>query len=218
MTKFKICGLRDADNALAAANAGADFLGLNFVPGVRRQITTEQALSIVGRLRVELGEGVPTLVGLFANQPVEKVNRIVDQCGLELAQLCGDESREYWDQVGVPVIRQIKVRDDIPTVEAVETAARQIEEVIDSGCTPMLDKYERGHLGGTGRTFDWRVASRLAKRYDLILAGGLTPDNVARAIAEVRPWCVDVSSGVETGGVKDEAKIRRFAEEVRRAG
>ena len=218
MTKFKICGLRDADNALAAANAGAAFLGLNFVPGVRRQITKDQAQTIVGRLRAALGEGVPTLVGLFANQPVDEVNRIVDQCGLELAQLCGDEPREYWGQVRVPVMRQIKVRDDIPTEAAVETAAQQIEEVVGSGYTPMLDKYERGHLGGTGRTFDWRVARELASRYDLVLAGGLTPDNVARAIAEVGPQVVDVSSGVETDGVKDAAKIRRFAEEVRRAG
>ena len=218
MTKFKICGLRDADNALAAANSGADFLGLNFVPGVRRQITTERAQSIIERLQAGLGEHVPPLVGLFANQPLNEVNSIVDGCGLEIAQLCGDEPREYWDEVTVPIIRQIKVRDDVPTEAAVEMAARQIEEVVGLGYAPMLDKYERGHLGGTGRTFDWRVASELAERYDLILAGGLTPDNVGRAVAEVRPWCVDVSSGVETDGVKDAAKIRRFAEEVRRAG
>ena len=218
MTKFKICGLRDVDNALAAAKAGADFLGMNFVPGVRRRITLEQAQSIIDRLRTRLGERVPTLVGLFANQPVDEINYIVEQCGLELAQLCGDEPREYWDEVVVPVIRQIKVRDDIPTDDAVERAARQIEEVIGSGYTPMLDKYEQGALGGTGRTFDWRIASGLASRYDLILAGGLTPDNVARAVADVGPWGVDVSSGVETDGVKDAAKIRRFAQEVRRDG
>ena len=217
MTKFKICGLRDADNALAAANAGADFLGLNFVPRVRRRITLEQAKCIVDHLRTRLGERVPTLVGLFANQPVDEVNHIAEQCGLELAQLCGDEPREYWDEVVVPIIRQIKVRDDIPTDDAVERAARQIEEVIGSGYTPMLDKYEQGALGGTGRTFDWRIAGELASRYDLILAGGLTPDNVARAVADVGPWGVDVSSGVETDGVKDAAKIRRFAQEVRRA-
>lgn len=218
MTKFKICGLRDADNALAAANAGAGFLGLNFVPGVRRRITIAQALSIIERLNSCLGEHVPTLVGLFANQPVDEVNRIVEQCSLDLAQLCGDEPREYWDQVVVPVIRQIRVRDHIPMGDAVEAAVRRIEEVVAAGHTPMLDKYERGALGGTGRTFDWRIAGELAARYDLILAGGLTPDNVARAVAEVRPWAVDVSSGVETDGVKDAAKIRRFAEEVRGAG
>jgi phosphoribosylanthranilate isomerase len=217
VTKFKICGLRDADNALAAANAGADFLGLNFVPRVRRRITLEQAQSIVECLRAAQEDRVPTLVGLFANQPVDEINHIVEQCGLELAQLCGDEPREYWDEVVVPVIRQIKVRDDIPTDDAVERAARQIEEVIGSGYTPMLDKYEQGALGGTGRTFDWRIAGELASRYDLILAGGLTPDNVARAVADVGPWGVDVSSGVETDGVKDAAKIRRFAQEVRRA-
>ena len=97
-------------------------------------------------------------------------------------------------------------------------AARQIEEVAAAGYMAMLDKYEQGSLGGTGRTFDWRIAGELASRYDLILAGGLTPDNVGRAVAEVGPWGVDVSSGVETDGVKDAAKIRRFAQEVRRAG
>ncbi len=218
MTKLKICGLRDAENALAAANAGADFLGLNFVPGVRRRITQEQAQSIVEGLRSGLGARVPTLVGLFANQPVDEVNRIVEQCGLELAQLCGDEPQRYWDEVVVPVIRQIKVRDDLSTGAAVEMAARQIEEVAAAGYTAMLDKYEQGALGGTGRTFDWRIAGELASRYDLTLAGGLTPDNVARAVAEVRPWGVDVSSGVETDGVKDADKIRRFAQEVQRAG
>ena len=218
MTKFKICGLRDSDNALVAANAGADFLGLNFVPGVRRQITPEQANSIIDHLRTNLGERIPTLVGLFANQPVDEVNNIVERCGLEMAQLCGDEPQEYWNEVAAPVIKQIKVRDDIPTDDAVERAARQIEEVFGSGCTPMLDKFEQGALGGTGRTFDWRVAGELASRYELVLAGGLTPDNVARAIEEVGPWAVDVSSGVETDGVKDAAKIRRFAEEARGAG
>ena len=217
MTKFKICGLRDANSALTAATSGADFLGLNFVHGVRRQITPEQAQSIIERLRAGPGERLPTLVGIFANQPIDEVNHIVEQCGLELAQLCGDEPREYWDEVAVPVIRQIKVRDGIPTDDEVERAARQIEEVIGSGYTPMLDKYEQGALGGTGRTFDWRIAAELASRYDLILAGGLTPDDVARAVAEVGPWGVDVSSGVETDGTKDAAKIRRFAQEVLRA-
>ena len=217
MTKFKICGLRDAASALAATNAGADFLGLNFVPGVRRRITPRQAKSIVEGLRSGLGPQVPTLVGLFANQPVDEVNRIVEHCGLDLAQLCGNEPREYWDKVAAPVMRQIKIRDDAPAGAVVEMAAQQIEEVAAAGYTAMLDKYERGALGGTGRTFDWRIASELAARYDLMLAGGLTPDNVAGAVAQVRPWGVDVSSGVETDGVKDAAKIRRFAEEVRRA-
>ena len=93
----------------------------------------------------------------------------------------------------------------------------QVEQVAAHGCLPLLDKHERGALGGTGRSFDWSVACEAAERHDLLLAGGLTPDNVGRAIQIASPWGVDVSSGIETDGVKDPIKIARFANAVRRA-
>ena len=217
MTRLKICGLRDAGNALVAARAGADFLGLNLVPGVRRQITPQQARDIIDRVRDDLSGDTPRLVGLFADQTLDEVNQIVKHCGLDMVQLCGDEPPDYWRRVAVPIIKQIKVRDDAGPERAGAVAAGKVAAVIAAGHTAMLDRYETGALGGTGRSFDWRVASTIAGRYDVVLAGGLTPENVARAIAEVQPWGVDVSSGVETGGVKDPAKIRAFARQVQSA-
>ena len=217
MTKLKICGLRDVSHALTAADAGADFLGFVFVPGVRRQLSEEQAGAIIKEYRRLRGSEGPKLVGLFANQPLEDVNRIIARCGLDLAQLCGDEPPEYWKCVDAQVIRQVKVRDDGSRDEAISKVLRRVDEVVSHGHIAMLDKHEAGSLGGTGRTFDWAIASEVAARYDFLLAGGLTPANVAQSIAAVNPWGVDVCSGVGSDGVKDLGKIVAFAEEVRRA-
>ena len=214
MTRLKICGLRDPANALVAAESGADFLGFNFVPGVRRQITPSQGREIIDHVRRSRKADTPKLVGLFADQPLDEVNRTLQECGLDLAQLCGDEPLDYWGEVATPVIKQIKVRDDAGRERAVESAAEAVKAVRDAGHIALLDRYEAGALGGTGRSFDWRVAREIASRYDVVLAGGLTPENVADAIAEVGPWGVDVSSGVETDGAKDPAKIREFVRRV----
>ena len=217
MTKFKICGLRNAESALIAAESGADFLGFAFVPGVRRQLTLGQGRSIIAEYRHRRGRGGPRLVGLFADQPVERVNHVVAECGLDLAQLCGDETPDYWRRIAVPVIRQVKVRDDGSLARVIAETEERVREVTSEGQTALLDRYEKGALGGTGVTFDWRVARELASGHDFLLAGGLSPDSAATAIAEVGPWGVDVSSGIETGGVKDLRKIEAFARAVREA-
>ncbi len=217
MTRFKICGLRSLDHALVAADAGADFLGFVFVHGVRRQLSEEHAAAIIAEFRRLRGHDGPWLVGLFANQPLEEVNRIASRCGLDYAQLCGDEPPEYWARVEARVIKQVKVRDDAPREQAVQRVLEQVALVVSHGALPLLDRYEAGALGGTGRSFDWSIAGEVAARHDFLLAGGLSPDNVGQAIAAVGPWGVDVSSGVETDGVKDSRKILAFAEAVRRA-
>lgn len=217
LTEFKICGLRTLEHALAAADAGASLLGFVFVPGVRRQVTLEQAQEIIRRMRERRGADCPNIVGLFANQPLEEVNRTVRKCGLDFAQLCGDEPADYWDNVDAWVMRQVKVDDSLGRDAAVADAMREIEEVTKRLHITLLDKRVRGALGGTGHTFDWKIASAIAKRHPVFLAGGLAPDNVRQAIDTVQPWGVDVSSGVETDGVKDTAKIAAFAEMVRQA-
>ena len=218
MTRFKICGLREAKHALVAADAGADFLGFVFVPDVRRQLSEQQGKDIVRDYRRLKASRNPRLVGLFANQPLEDVNRIVRSCGLNMAQLCGDEPPACWEGVAVPVIKQIKVHEYHPMDEVTSDVLRRVDQVVSRGHLAMLDKYEAGSLGGTGRTFDWSIARDVAKHHDFFLAGGLSPENVAGAITMVNPWCVDISTGVETDGVKDVDKIIALAKQVHCAG
>ena len=215
--EFKICGLKSLEHALAAADAGASLLGFVFVPGVRRQVSVEQARDVIWRTRELRGANCPRIVGLFANQPLREVNKIVKQCDLDFAQLCGDEPPDYWDNVDAWVMRQVKVDDSLPGETAVSTALGEIEEVVNRLHLTLLDKRLKGALGGTGHTFDWGIASEIARRHPVFLAGGLAPDNVRQAIDTVRPWGVDVSTGVETDGVKDTTKIAAFAKMVRAA-
>lgn len=222
MRVVKICGMREVAHARVAAEAGADLLGFVFVPEVRRRLEVEHARAVIEEFR---GFSVsqdgaadvttPRIVGLFANQPLDEVNRVIARCGLDLAQLCGDEDEDYWRQVDAGVIRQVRIDDTAPHGEAVKDGLRRVEAASSAGCIPLLDKQEAGQLGGTGRTFDWSIAREVAARFDVLLAGGLSPGNVGQAIAAVSPWGVDVSSGVETGGVKDPGKITEFVRAAR---
>ena len=123
-----------------------------------------------------------------------------------------------WDLLDVPVIRQVKVREDLPRDVSLDMACQQVQQALDAGHSAVLDKHQAGHLGGTGIVFDWRLGRDIARDHRVLLAGGLTPENVAEAIDVVRPWAVDVSSGVETDGRKDPARIRAFAAAVHAAG
>lgn len=218
MTEFKICGLRTVDHALAAVDAGASFLGFVFVPRVRRQIDEALASEIICEVRKRTGPDGPRIVGLFANQPMSEVNRIVGQCNLDFAQLCGDEAPDYCDNVDAWVIKMLKVADDGPQQKLVASLRKHIEEAKSRLHECLLDKYSAGALGGTGKSFDWNIAAEIAKHYRIILAGGLTPKNVGEAISTASPWVVDVSTGVETDGVKDIDKIRAFGKTVLSAG
>lgn len=232
MTIFKICGFRDAAAAKVAADAGASFLGFVFVEGVRRQLSPRRGAETIAELRSALGgdsresdgggafsKPLPKIVGLFANQPADFVNGVARACGLDYAQLCGDETPDFWNELELPVIRQVKVRESLGREGAVALAARQASEALAAGHLALLDKHKRGELGGTGAAFDWTLAKEIGATVNggggLMLAGGLTPENVADAIETASPWGVDVSSGVETGGVKDHAKIRGFARAAR---
>lgn len=210
MTFVKICGIRDAENALIATEAGADYLGFVFVEGVRRQLELDQAKTIINDYRSRLKDRRPKIVGLFANQSVEFVNLVIAECELDLVQICGDEDAEFLAKVDVPIFRQVRVREGSGVEQVVANVERQVRPLIADGHMALLDKHQEGELGGTGVTFDWSIAARIAVEFDFLLAGGLSPDNVAEAISVVKPWAVDVSTGVETDGVKDADKIRDF--------
>ena len=215
MTKVKICGIRDLEAARAAAEAGADFIGLVFVPERHRRLEPEAAGAIVAGLKDSSAksslDSLPSVVGLFADQPLEEVNRTIDACGLDLAQLCGTESLDYCQQIHAPVIKVLHIPDSSSSQAQTGELAERIKSHRDAGNLVTLDRLVDGLQGGTGEGFDWTIAAHLSRLGNsFLLAGGLSPENVAQAVATVRPWGVDVSSGVETEGVKDHEKIRQF--------
>ena len=216
-TTVKICGVRSLDDALVATRAGADYVGMVFVPGRRRRVEPEAARIITSGLRDSDFEG-PKSVGLFGDQPLDEVLDTIATAGLDYVQLCGEESLDYCRAVleRAGVIKVLHVADD-DRPDAIADVANRIDAFAAAGCTVTLDSQVVGLHGGTGQSFDWSIAAQLAasgRRF--LLAGGLTPANVAEAVAVVRPWGVDVSSGVETDGVKDPDKIEQFVANARR--
>jgi len=214
--KVKICGIRNLEDALVAAEAGADFIGMVFVPERHRRITPKEAKAIVDGVR-NSGSLVPRIVGLFADQAIEEVAGIVEFCDLDLVQLCGKESVEYAGQTGCDVIKVVHVTESATAADDAGTGAR-VREFSGVGHLVTLDRYVKGIQGGTGKGFDWSVAASLSQAgQPFLLAGGLTQENVSEAIATVKPWGVDVSSGVETDGNKDHTKIKEFLRVAREA-
>ena len=214
MTRVKICGIREKAHALAAIEAGADFIGLVFAPS-RRQVTPEQAGKIVNAAKSR--SDVIGTVGVFVNTPAAEVNAIADSCNLDWVQLSGDESWEYCREISKPVIKAIRIRQGQSPEQILADLATGAKILTPKKCLYLLDSELKGRYGGTGTTFDWNLARQAAEQFPVIIAGGLAPENVAEVIKMVTPWGVDVSSGVETGGVKDIAKIRAFIEAVRKA-
>jgi len=214
MTRVKICGIKEKAHALGAGRAGASFIGLVFAPSPR-QVTVAQAQEIVDAIK-ENCKAVEA-VGVFVNMPAPAVNRIARACHLDWVQLSGDESWAYCQQIERPLIKAVRMRAGEPAEALHSYLASGVEILSGHKHLYLLDSQVEGKYGGTGVAFDWGLARELARRFSIIIAGGLTPENVAQAIETVAPWGVDVSSGVEVGGIKSIAKIRAFIEAVRRA-
>ena len=202
MTHVKFCGIKSIEDALAAIDAGADYLGFNFYPGSVRHIEPEDCKRITAVLKSD--HPSIHLVGVFVNMPVAEIQSIRQQCLLDLVQLHGDESPADLAHLGSTAYKAFRGIPD------------RLEEYLHKGKPAfLLDAASSAAYGGTGVKADWPAAARLAVDYNFFLAGGLTPENVAEAITRVHPWGVDVASGVETvPGVKDVKKMKAFANAV----
>jgi len=213
MTYIKICGIRDENHALAAIEAGADFIGLVFAPS-RRQVTPPEAREIASA--VKKSSTATRVVGVFVNAPVFQINEIADFCALDWIQLSGDESWEYCRKFANPVIKAIRIgRQSLEDLYSELSTASNL--LTGHRVITLLDSRVEDKYGGTGESFNWNLAQQIARKFPVIIAGGLEPENIARLIETVAPWGVDVSSGVETEGGKDISKIRAFIEAVRKA-
>jgi phosphoribosylanthranilate isomerase len=204
MTIIKICGIKILKDALAAIDAGADYLGFNFYPKGVRFIEKEICAEITSVLRREYPR--IKLVGVFVNYSADEVKNILETCSLDLAQLHGDETPETFAQLAPQAFKAFRgIPLDVTGYERNEVPAL------------LVDAAVKGMYGGSGVTADWTAAAELTKKYPLLLAGGLTPENVAEAVGRVNPWGVDVASGVESAaGEKDAAKMIQFVKEVKR--
>jgi phosphoribosylanthranilate isomerase len=203
-TAVKICGITRADDALAAARLGAHALGFVFFARSPRHMTSERAAGIVRKLPPFV-----TAVGLFVNPEADEVERVLDEVPLDLLQFHGEETPAFCAQFGMPYIKAARVRPGLDLL--------QYAQLYRTARGLLLDTFVDGMHGGTGTAFDWSlIPSQLP--LPVILSGGLDPANVAIAIRRVRPWAVDVSSGVEVSpGIKDERKMAAFFQDVRNA-
>ncbi len=196
MVRIKICGITNVEDALVAVEAGADALGFVFYEQSPRFINPVMAAKIISRLPPFIQS-----VGLFVNEETEKINWTADYCGLDLAQLHGDESPEDCLEVNRRVIKAFRVQNIV--------SIDPLKNYQVSGY--LLDAWSPDAYGGTGRTFNWELAGAARQYGPIILAGGLSPENVVDAISSVHPYGIDVSSGVESApGKKDAAKLREI--------
>jgi phosphoribosylanthranilate isomerase len=216
--RVKICGITEIQHAVAAARNGADFVGLVFAPSPR-QVSSGRAL--------QLAEAVHTLetdtfvVGVFVNSAADEVNRVADYCHLDWIQLSGDETWQYCRQIERPIIKTIHIPATEKKQETVDWLFAEMavgyQQITRQALVCLLDSKIGNVYGGTGQAFDWALGKEAAARFPVIIAGGLTLNNVGRLVKELHPWGVDVSSGVESNGKKDEAKIIDFIEVVKKA-
>jgi len=205
MVKIKICGITNRDDAQTAVASGADALGFVMYKKSPRWVEPAVARAIIAELPPFV---LP--IGVFVNEEVGIVRSLVDECGFALAQLHGDENALYCQQLGRPVLKAFRLKNRGSFLALAEFQGR-------AGVRGFLiDAFSEQAYGGTGQTVDWTLAAEVAGTVPILLAGGLTPSNVTEAVQRVRPYGVDVSSGVELSpGKKDHGKVQAFIEAVR---
>lgn len=204
MTRIKICGITRVEDALAAAGCGADAIGFVFFDGSPRYVDIQRAVNICQALPPFI-----SAVALFVDAPAEHVSDVLARVPIDLLQFHGDETASYCAQFKKPYMKAVRVRPELDLL--------QYASGFSTAKALLLDAYVTGQAGGTGKTFDWDLIPRNLP-LPLVLSGGLTPANVGGAVQKIKPWAVDVSSGVESSpGIKDIAKISEFIKGVRHA-
>ncbi len=224
MTIVKICGVRRLVDARAAGAAGADIIGFTFWPGTKRYIAPEEAAGVIAAFRAE-DEPHPLVSGLFVNADPATITATVALCGLDLVQLSGDETATDVARLGVPLMMAVRALpgEDVDALRERIHVFHHAARLLPPGpfgqpLMPLLDAHVPGQYGGTGQTGDWALAAALAVEERIMLAGGLTPENVTDAVCAVQPWGVDVASGVEIAaspGIKDAARMAAFIRAAR---
>lgn len=216
MTKIKVCGIREPAHALIAAEEGADYVGVIFTPMSSRMVTLEEACAVSEALGNAYPNGNgPKVVGVFVNAPVWEMNKLADICRLDLLQLSGDEPWSICQSLDRPAVKALRVSSDAdPKAVSTELSERLPELSAREGLC-LIESHVAGRYGGTGQQLNWALGADIASKHAFLLSGGLDPDNITAALEQVQPWGVDVSSGVETDGRKDEAKIRAFIRAVK---
>ncbi len=211
----KICGIKTLEIVQASIEAGADMLGFNFYAPSARYITPEKCAELVSDLRPHLARRTShvaqiTTVGVFVNEPIERIRAIMEICNLDLAQLCGDESPDDLAALDGKAFKAVRP-------SSLAEADAHLQKFGRSQAPALLvDAHIKGAYGGTGETGDWALAKHVATQAPVLLAGGLNSKNIAEAVQAVNPWGVDVASGVESSpGVKDLAKISAFISAAR---
>ena len=214
MTHIKIDGIKEEAHAIAVAKAGVDFMGLVFATSPR-QVTPYYAKKIIELMRKR--ENSTEVVGVFVNTEVGKVNRIADLCGLDWVQLHGDEPWVCCRELNRPVIKVVRVSRNFKPETIIANLNRGEKILAKQKHIFLIDSNVPEKYGGTGQPFNWKLARPIAEKFPVIIAGGLTPENVREAIHIIEPWGVDVSTGVETKGAKDLDKILKFINAVKNA-
>ena len=209
MTKIKICGLKLKNDFEFVASLNVDYAGIIFVENVKRQISTTEAEKISDVINKI--NNPPKLVGLFADQKLEYIKKIYHRYGLDYVQLCGSENEEFLNELDIPFIKQIKLKNDINFKQIFN----QIEFVKSIGGLVSIDTYKEGHYGGSGELINLSDAKKIINKYKVFLSGGLNSDNITNIIETIKPWAVDVSSGVELNNKKNICKIEKFVNSVR---
>jgi len=212
LIKIKICGITEISYAQAAIEAGADLIGVVLAPSPR-QVTRDKAREIVAAAKKHYFP----VVGVFVNMPAAAVNAAAADCGLDWVQLSGDESWEYCRQIEKPVIKAIHIMPDWNEEKLLAHLENGQRKLGSGSPIYLLDTFVEQKYGGTGKVFAWEIARQAVARYPVIIAGGLHPENAGEVVSRLKPWGVDVSSGVESRGVKDAAKIKAFVQAARAA-